>query len=179
MTPKYTPFVSGEEGSYWRAVGSPCVVVVVCCWLGCLSLFFFLEWFVEVSLGDGKKVAAWVSGQFFKVWFSRSTGHKWLRLAWNWVIFKKILRTECPWNVWKYLTKFCEAEKAKSFFFQTYVVTDLDHLTLPWTKIAPEHGWLEDDPFLLEWPIFRCNALVSRRVDVLKSEMGQRSERQP
>ena len=29
--------------------------------------------------------------------------------------------------------------------------------TLPETNIfVPENGWLEYDPFLLEWPIFRC-----------------------
>ena len=28
--------------------------------------------------------------------------------------------------------------------------------TLPETNIAPENGWLEDDRFLLGWPIFRC-----------------------
>ena len=27
--------------------------------------------------------------------------------------------------------------------------------TLPETNIAPENGWLEYDPFLLGWPIFR------------------------
>ena len=28
-------------------------------------------------------------------------------------------------------------------------------VTLPETNMAPENGWLEDDPFLLGWPIFR------------------------
>ncbi len=37
--------------------------------------------------------------------------------------------------------------------------------TLPETKIAPENGWLEDDPFLLGWPIFRC--YVSFREGIL------------
>ncbi len=30
-------------------------------------------------------------------------------------------------------------------------------------NIAPEIGWLEDDRFLLEWPIFRGKTLVSRQ----------------
>ena len=29
--------------------------------------------------------------------------------------------------------------------------------------IAPDNGWLEDDPFLLGWPIFRCKLAVSFR----------------
>ena len=29
-------------------------------------------------------------------------------------------------------------------------------VTLPETNIASENGWLEDDPFLLGRPIFRC-----------------------
>ena len=28
--------------------------------------------------------------------------------------------------------------------------------SLKLTAKAPENGWLEDDPFLLGWPIFRC-----------------------
>ena len=37
--------------------------------------------------------------------------------------------------------------------------------TLPETNIfAPENGWLEDDRFLLGWPIFRGELLVSGRV---------------
>ena len=37
--------------------------------------------------------------------------------------------------------------------------------TLPETNVfAPENGWLEDDPFLLGRPIFRCELLVSGRV---------------
>ena len=37
--------------------------------------------------------------------------------------------------------------------------------TLPEPKIfAPKNGWLEYDPFLLGWPIFRCELLVSGRV---------------
>ena len=31
---------------------------------------------------------------------------------------------------------------------------------LPKTSIAPENGWLEDKPFLLEWPDFRGEMLV-------------------
>ena len=33
--------------------------------------------------------------------------------------------------------------------------------TLPETNLAPENGWLEYDPFLLEWSIFRGKLLVS------------------
>ena len=33
------------------------------------------------------------------------------------------------------------------------------------STVAPENGWLEDDPFLLGFrPIFRCKVLVSGRV---------------
>ena len=35
---------------------------------------------------------------------------------------------------------------------------------LPETNIAPENGWLEYDRFLLGWPIFRCELLVSGSV---------------
>ena len=39
--------------------------------------------------------------------------------------------------------------------------------TLPETNIfAPENGWLEDDPFLLVWPMFRGELLVSGRVSI-------------
>ena len=38
------------------------------------------------------------------------------------------------------------------------------HVTLPKTNVAPENGWLEDDPFLLGWFPGRCELLVSRRV---------------
>ena len=33
-------------------------------------------------------------------------------------------------------------------------------LTPPKFNIAPEKGWLEDDPFLLGWPIFRGELFV-------------------
>ena len=36
--------------------------------------------------------------------------------------------------------------------------------TLPETNIAPESGWLESDRFLLGWPIFRGELLVSGSV---------------
>ena len=38
--------------------------------------------------------------------------------------------------------------------------------TLPETnsEFAPENGWLEEDPFLLGWPIFRGELLVLGRV---------------
>ena len=35
--------------------------------------------------------------------------------------------------------------------------------TLPKTNIAPENGWLGDNPFLLGWPIFGGELLVSGR----------------
>ena len=38
--------------------------------------------------------------------------------------------------------------------------------TLPETNIAPENGWLEYDRFLLGWPIFRCELLVSGSVSL-------------
>ena len=38
------------------------------------------------------------------------------------------------------------------------------HVTLPKTIVAPENGWLEDDPFLLGAFPGRCELLVSRRV---------------
>ena len=38
--------------------------------------------------------------------------------------------------------------------------------TLPKTNIAPKNGWLEYDRFLLGWPIFRGELLVSGRVIV-------------
>ena len=44
-------------------------------------------------------------------------------------------------------------------------------ITLPETKPAsktPENGWLEYDPFLLAWHIFRCELLVSGRVSSKK-----------
>ena len=38
-------------------------------------------------------------------------------------------------------------------------------ITLPETNMfEPENGWLEEDRFLLGWPIFRGELLVSRRV---------------
>ena len=42
--------------------------------------------------------------------------------------------------------------------------TEFQIITLPETNIfAPENGWLEDDCFLLGWPIFRCYIYVSFR----------------
>ena len=38
--------------------------------------------------------------------------------------------------------------------------------SLKLTAKAPENGWLEYDRFLLEWPIFRGELLVSGRVDI-------------
>ena len=38
----------------------------------------------------------------------------------------------------------------------------IHHLTLPETNIAPENRWLEDDPFLLGWPIFRGRTVSFR-----------------
>ncbi len=36
--------------------------------------------------------------------------------------------------------------------------------TFPETNIAPENGWMEYDRFLLGWPIFRGELLVSESV---------------
>ena len=38
--------------------------------------------------------------------------------------------------------------------------------TLPEIDIAPENGCLQDDPFLLGWPIVRGELFVLGRVDV-------------
>ena len=43
--------------------------------------------------------------------------------------------------------------KEKSFFGGSNI--QRLNITLPETNIAPENGWLGDDPFLLERPIFR------------------------
>ena len=39
------------------------------------------------------------------------------------------------------------------------------------TAGKPENGWLEDDRFLLGWPIFRCELLVSGTVDARNLRM--------
>ena len=44
----------------------------------------------------------------------------------------------------------------QEFFHEQYHIN-----TLPKTNIAPENGWLEDYPFLLGRPIFRCELLAS------------------
>ena len=45
------------------------------------------------------------------------------------------------------------------------------HLTLPETnsEFTPEKGWLEDDPFLLGWPIFRGYVKLREGIIVSKS----------
>ena len=35
------------------------------------------------------------------------------------------------------------------------------------SEFTPENGWLEYERFLLGWPIFRCELLVSGRVSLL------------
>ncbi len=40
----------------------------------------------------------------------------------------------------------------------------VSRIALPETNIAPENGWLEDDPFLLGWLMFRGELLVSGSV---------------
>ena len=47
--------------------------------------------------------------------------------------------------------------------------------TLPETncKFAPKNGWLEYDCFLLGWPIFRCELLVSGSVKVVLLKPSQ------
>ena len=45
------------------------------------------------------------------------------------------------------------------------------------TKIAPENGWLEYDRFLLEWHPFRCELLVSGRVDLWSFKIARISTR--
>ena len=44
--------------------------------------------------------------------------------------------------------------------------------SLKLTANAPENGWLEYDPFLLGRPIFRCELLVSGRLDVCMPTWG-------
>ena len=48
-------------------------------------------------------------------------------------------------------------------FWQGFECQPLE-ITLPETNIAPENGWLEYDRFLLGWPIFRGELLVSGRL---------------
>ncbi len=38
----------------------------------------------------------------------------------------------------------------------------LQRATLPETNIAPENGWLEDNPFLLGWPFFQVRTVSSQ-----------------
>ena len=63
MTPKYKPLFLVKRVVIEGLLDPPVLLLLV----GMFVVVFFLEWFVEVSLGDGKKVVAWVSGQFFKV----------------------------------------------------------------------------------------------------------------
>ena len=53
----------------------------------------------------------------------------------------------------------------KAFSFKEGSTGETKRCTLPETNMfAPENGWLEDDPFLLGRPIFRCELLVSGSV---------------
>ncbi len=47
-----------------------------------------------------------------------------------------------------------------TLWFTTFAQTSYP----PWNNIAPENGWLEYDRFLLGWPIFRGELLVSGSV---------------
>ena len=49
--------------------------------------------------------------------------------------------------------------------------------TLPETNIVTENGWLEDDCFLLGWPIFRCELLVPRRADLSGEDKSQKEQK--
>ena len=49
-----------------------------------------------------------------------------------------------------------EIEKTCRFYKETPKDVEVFNITLPETNITPENGWLEDDPFVLRRPIFRC-----------------------
>ena len=49
-------------------------------------------------------------------------------------------------------------------FLATNLWTTKSSWDLPSLTLTPKNGWLEDDCFLLGWPIFRCELLVSGRI---------------
>ena len=117
---------------------------------------------------------------FFHIpWFWKATPHerrttRLKRLTWNFShqIFRAALTNagllpkrampQRPWRPWHryHLIRVINCQPV-------YVMQPCIPIvyTLPETKIAPENGWLEDDPFLLGWPIFRC--YVSFREGIL------------
>ena len=76
---------------------------------------------------------------------------------WAWVPGQRISLRGIWFYVWQILPTFKVRNSARGSIANT----------LHETNIAPENGWLEDDPFLLGWPIFRCELSVSGRVSQL------------
>ena len=77
--------------------------------------------------------------------------------GWNTQIYFRPLATRCNepnvprhrfFFLWSMVAIFSVINKVVAISFQK-------GLTLPEINMAPKNGWLEDEPFLLGWPIFR------------------------